>query len=45
MSSWNQTQEGANLNQAFANMQSTYNQVMPQHIQSLQNLTNRPITG
>jgi hypothetical protein len=42
---WNDTDEGRRVNQAFANMQSTYNQVMPGHIQSLANLANRDIKG
>lgn len=42
---WNDTKEGADLNDAWQRLQKLYNVWLPQHKQSLQNLANRPISG
>jgi hypothetical protein len=45
MAAWNETPEGANVAAAWAQFQYTYVTRLPNHIQSLTNLANRPITG
>jgi hypothetical protein len=42
---WNDTQEGANLDQSWRNLLDVYNNTVPGHVQQLNNASNRPITG
>jgi hypothetical protein len=45
MAAWDSTPEGDNVNQAFQQLLYTYQVRLPNHLQSLANLANRPITG
>lgn len=43
MAKWHQTKEGQQLNDAFNQLLFTYTNRLPQHYQSLVDLTNRSI--
>jgi hypothetical protein len=42
---WSDTTQGAALRAAFQNLQTTYSQTIPGHVQQLQTAANRPIGG
>lgn len=45
MAVWNETPEGQAVLAAFQQLQYAYQVAIPNHIQSLANLAQRPITG
>lgn len=45
MTAWDQTPEGSAVNQAYETWKQLWNQLLPGHKQSADNLATRPIKG